>query len=139
MNQKFRKAILFFQLMAGAADTTTGALLITAPEWTLRLMNVSQIPAAAIFISYIGVFVFSVGLSYLWAFFFWARNPNNVAQWRAQWTVTALIRSFVAIFVLWNVSTLQLELSWLSVGVTDGVIALLQWVGLTRGWLSNEE
>src|SRR5487761_2610012 len=99
MKINLRRAILLFQLLAGLSDTSTGLMLIFAPEWTLRLMGVTQIPAPHVSIAYTGVFVFSVGFSYLWALSFWARNQKHLGEWKAQWSLTAFIRSFVAIFV----------------------------------------
>ena len=139
MKKNLRRVILLFQLLAGLSDASTGLLLIFAPEWTLRLMGVTQIPTPHVSISYTGVFVFSVGFSYLWAFAFWARNPAHLGEWKAQWILTAFIRSIVAIFVLWNVSSAQLEVSWLSVAFTDATFALIQWTCLSNGWLAYAE
>ena len=139
MKENLRRAILLFQLLAGLSDTSTGLLLIFAPAWTLRLMGVMQIPSPHVSIEYTGVFVFSVGFSYLWAFAFWACNPRHLGEWKAQWILTAFIRSFVAIFVFWNVITAQLELSWLSVAFTDATFALIQWTSLSKGWLAYDE
>lgn len=139
MKKYIRPAILLFQLLAGLSDASTGFLLIFAPVWTLRFMGVTQIPTPHVIIAYTGVFVFSVGFSYLWALIFWARNPARLGEWKAQWILTAFIRSFVAIFVFWNVLNAQLEPSWLSVALTDATFALIQCTTFSKGWLAYDK
>ncbi|MGC9225302.1 MAG: hypothetical protein ACP5E2_15420 [Terracidiphilus sp.] len=50
------------------------------------------------------------------------------------WLLTAFIRSSVAVFVILQVLTGDLAAGWLFVGVFDGTCALLQAIGLSKGW-----
>jgi hypothetical protein len=53
------------------------------------------------------------------------------------WLLTAFTRSGVAIFLLQQVLAGALESSWLTVAVSDGAFALIQAVGMRRGWLAH--
>lgn len=133
-----RKLLTLYQLLAGLCDASTGVLLLIAPAWTLRLMDIARPPEPLVFASYIGVFVFAVGLSYLWSLAFWPLSARTAQLWQAQWTVTALVRSLVAVFVSVQVMTGALEPRWISVAGTDAVFALIQWMGLGKQWLSMD-
>jgi hypothetical protein len=124
-----------YQYIAGICDGTTGLLLIAAPAWTLGLMGLTIIPQPIAFVRYIGVFVLSVGLTYLWAAVRWPLMPHAHIAWSAQWTITALVRSLVAIFVVWQVASGAIEPRWISVAFSDGAFALVQITGLAKGWL----
>jgi hypothetical protein len=128
---------MVYQFVAGLGDTSTGLLLIAAPAWTLGLMGLSVIPQPVAFVRYIGVFVLSVGLTYLWAAVRWPLMPHAHIAWSAQWTITALVRSLVALFVLWQVVSGAIELRWISVAFSDGAFALVQIIGLRKGWLER--
>lgn len=125
--------LIAYQWLAGLADTGTGLLLLFAPTPALRLMGVAIAPTPIVFASFIGVFVLGVGVSYLTLLF----APREAARWEAQWLVTALIRSLVAIFLCVEVATGRMEGAWLTVALTDGVLAATQWTGLKRGWLGH--
>ena len=130
----FRRWLPVYQWAAGACDATTGLLLMVAPAWTLSLMGVQHGPQPLAFASFIGAFVFSVGAAYLYA----ARLPRDVAHapdWQTVWMLTALTRTVVALFLAWQMILGHLELAWISVALTDGALALLQWTGLRKGWL----
>jgi hypothetical protein len=123
-----------YQCLAGLCDVTTGVLLVFAPSWTLTLMGVRHIPHPNDFASFIGAFVLSVGISYLYA----ARLPMNAAnapRWQTVWSLTALSRTSVAGFLAWKILTGHLESAWLTVAFTDGLLAVFQWIGLRAGWL----
>ena len=132
--ERFKYGLLTYQLLAGACDTATGILLIVAPAWTLAVMGVahSSFPHAAT--SFVGTFVCAVGLAYLYA----ARLPMNLAnapRWQTTWALTALIRSLVSVFLFWQIAIKQMEMAWLTVALTDGALAMVQWIGLGKGWL----
>jgi hypothetical protein len=57
---------LAYQTLIGLSDTLTGALLIVAPEFTLRLMGLHAPSDALAYLSFIGAFVLSVGLACLY-------------------------------------------------------------------------
>lgn len=127
-----------YQWLAGLCDTATGALLLVAPAWTLKLMGVHEAPQPIQFVSFIGAFVLSVGLAYLYA----ARLPlvsANAARWQTVWLVTALSRSLVAGFLSSQIVAGKMEVAWLAVAVTDGTLAIWQWTGLRRGWLDFKD
>ena len=132
-----RRLLILYQYIAGLCDTCTGALLIGAPERTLRLMGIHLIPQPVVFVRYIGVFVLSVGLTYLWAAARWPLTPDAHFGWTTQWKITALVRSLVALFVLWQVGSAALETRWITVALSDATFATIQWIGLRDGWLGN--
>jgi hypothetical protein len=134
-----RNWLLAYQYAAGLCDSATGLLLIAAPAWTLSLMGLTVIPQPIVFVRYIGIFVLSVGLTYVWAAVHWPFRMRARKEWSTQWKMTALIRSLVALFVVWQVAAGALELRWISVALSDGAFALIQWTGLVRGWLDHAE
>jgi hypothetical protein len=128
--------LLGYQLIAGASDTSTGALLIAAPVFTLRMMGVSVPYDATPFLSFIGAFVLAVGLSYLYGALL-VRRTGGMPRLEAVWLLTAIIRSSVAIFVLGAVLNHTLAPAWLSIAVFDGICVVIQARGLRRGWLTH--
>jgi len=124
-----------YQWSAGLCDLTTGILLVLAPAWTLALMGVKHAPQPVEFAAFIGVFVLSVGVAYLYA----ARLPMTSANapcWQTIWWLTAMSRTLVAAFLGWKFFSGRLETAWLTVALTDGVLAAFQWLGLRQGWLA---
>ena len=126
-----------YQVGAGLSDTLTGAMLLVAPLWTLRLMHLTILPTPA-FASFIGAFVLGVGLTYLRVAFRSARGLASAPEWASQWRGTALIRGCVAAFLFWQIGAAHMEPAWLSVAVSDAALALVQGIGLHRGWLEEE-
>jgi hypothetical protein len=134
-----RKHILWlslYQYAAGLCDTCTGLLLVFVPGWTLRLMRIGVAPQPIEFASFIGIFVLGVGLTYLW---FPITLQRPAAPIHSQWRITALVRTLVAIFLLSEVFSGKMEFGWIVVALSDGTLALIQWFGLLRGWLSVVE
>jgi len=137
MNAPPRRWLILYQYIAGLCDTGTGLLLIVAPAWTLRLMGLTIIPQPVVFVRYIGVFVLSVGLTYLWAVARWPLTSHAHIGWSAQWKITALVRTLVAVFVVGQIASSALESRWISVALSDGAFAMIQWIGLRKGWLER--
>jgi hypothetical protein len=137
MNTPPRGWLILYQYLAGLCDIGTGLLLIVAPAWTLRLMGLSIVPQPVVFVGYIGVFVLSVGLTYLWAAAFWPLTSHAHIGWSTQWKITALVRTLVAVFVVVQIASSALEIRWISVAVSDGAFAIIQWIGLRKGWLER--
>lgn len=137
MTSPNRHWLLLYQYVAGLCDSVTGLLLITAPVSTLHLMGLTIIPQPVAFVRYIGVFVLSVGLSYLWAAVRWPLTSPARIGWSTQWKITAMIRTLVALFVVWQVATAGIEARWIAVAFSDGAFAVIQWVGLQQGWISR--
>jgi hypothetical protein len=127
--------VLFaYQTVAGLSDTVTGAMLCVAPQVALRLMGL-HIPADATpYVSYIGAFVFSVGLSYLYgALLIAIEAPAERVE--MVWLTTAFTRSAVAVYVLKGVLAGDLELGWITVAAFDAACVVIQAVGLRKKWL----
>ena len=97
-----RPVLLAYQALIGLSDTLTGALLIIAPEFTLRLMGL-HVPSDALpYVSFIGAFVLSVGLACLYGAIVMARRGSPCTL-EAVWLLTAITRASVAIFVVTQV------------------------------------
>jgi len=137
MNRRMRALLSLYQLAAGLCDTATGLLLLVLPVFTLRLLGLTVIPQPLAFIRYIGVFVMTVGLTYLLTVARWPLNEHSALVWRAQWTMTALIRTGVAGFVVLQLAVQAVEFGWISVAVTDGLFAAVQITGLKKGWIER--
>lgn len=130
-----RQRILFtYQILTGLSDTSTGLLLVFAPEFTLRLMELRAASAALPFLSYTGVFVLSVGIACFYGALL-ARRPFASEKLEVVWLLTGITRALVALFVLVSIFNKALETGWITVAITDGVLAFLQLYGLTKGWL----
>jgi hypothetical protein len=132
-----RRWLILYQYLAGLCDAGTGLLLIAAPVRTLELMGLAIIPQPVAFVRYIGVFVLSVGLTYLWAAVRWPFTSHSHIGWLIQWKITALIRTLVAVFILWQIATHGIESRWITVAFFDGAFAMIQWIGLDKGWLER--
>ena len=131
-----RTLLLAYQLLTGLSDTITGILLCAAPAFTLRMMGVHAPPDALPYIGYIGAFVLSVGLACLYG----ARIvhlPSHVDRLESVWFLTALSRAAVAFYLLPEISIGTFQPVWLTVALFDGTCALIQAIGLRRGWLRN--
>lgn len=131
-----RPMLLAYQLLAGATDTTTGSLLLIAPAFTLRLMQLHAPEAAMVYLSFVGAFVFAVGLAYLYGAYLVACKGFRRSL-EMVWLLTAFTRTSVAAFVISQVLASTLEVGWLMVALTDGALVLIQAIGLRKGWLAN--
>jgi hypothetical protein len=131
-----RTVLLAYQLLIGLSDTLTGALLIVAPELTLGLMRLHAPSDALIYVSFIGAFVFSVGLACLYGAYLACKGGCRT-KLEVVWLLTALARASIAVFVFGQVLAGTLEAGWLTVAVTDGACVLIQAIGLQRGWLAR--
>ena len=134
-----RNLLLAYQLLTGLSDTGTGLLLIFAPALTLRLMELHVAPAALPYLSYMGVFVLSVGIACFYGALLVNRpaNAQQTPKLEVVWLLTAITRVLVAIFVVVKIISGGLESGWITVALTDGAFAALQFLGLTRGWLND--
>ena len=131
--------VLFgYQCAAGLSDTVTGALLCAVPQFTLHHMGLHIAADAMPYISYIGAFVFSVGICYLYGALLIAVEAP-AARMEMVWLLTAFTRSAVAIYVLKGVLVGDLESGWITVAAFDAVCALIQAVGLRRKWLADAQ
>jgi hypothetical protein len=131
-----RLSILGYQLLTGISDSSTGALLMIAPAFALRLMHLSTPPDALIYISFIGAFVLSVGLACLYGALIAHRNGSRT-KLEIVWLLTAFTRAGVAIFVIEQVLVNALEAGWAMIAIFDGVCVFIQAIGLRKGWLAS--
>ena len=127
--------ILFgYQSIAGLSDTATGAMLWIAPQLTLRLMGLQAPADANPYLSWIGAFVFSVGVAYLYgAMLIAVEAPAERTE--IVWLLTAFTRSAVAIYVLKSILAGQLPFGWITVAVFDAACVVIQAIGLRNRWL----
>jgi hypothetical protein len=114
-------------LGAGLMDAATGAGLVLLPALTLRLMGVPSPGAEALgFVRFVGVFVGSVGLSYLVA---WRRDERAL---RAVFDFTRIFRVGAGVFTGFMVLGAGWPPAWLAVTVADLGLAVAQSVLLSR-------
>jgi hypothetical protein len=131
-----RRILIGYQLAISLSDTTTGALLMIAPSFTLGLMRL-HVPADALpYLSFIGSFVFAVGLSCLYGARLMLRRANP-SKLQIVWLLTAIIRASVATFVIAQILSQTLEPGWITVAFTDGACVLFQAIGLRQGWIAH--
>ncbi|MGD0630986.1 MAG: hypothetical protein ABR987_16785 [Terracidiphilus sp.] len=131
-----RPILLAYQALIGVSDSLTGALLIVDPEFTLRLMGLHASPDALPYLSFIGAFVFSVGLACLYGTLVMVlRGSQRTLE--TVWLLTAFTRASVAILVIAQIMAHSLESGWITVAVSDGACVLIQAIGLRRRWLAN--
>jgi hypothetical protein len=120
-----------YQMLIGLADTSTGLLLIFDPALTLRLMRLQASADSLPFLSFIGAFVTSVGITCLYGARL-ALQPASVPKLEAVWLLTAITRGLVS-----KILAGSMETGWITVAITDGAITLVQAAGLAKGWLND--
>ena len=123
-------------ILAGACDGLTGILLVLAPVLTLRLMQIPAIPAEPVYLRFVGVFVMSVGCTYLIPFIM-QRDKLDLRLVHVL-GFTAFIRICVALFIAVSVAVHALVPGWLAVLCTDAVFAGVQVSMLKSGVFSSE-
>jgi hypothetical protein len=118
-----------WSVVVGAMDALTGILLIIAPAAVLGLLQIEPpSPDALVFLSWIGVFVMAVGLSYGLAL------GKHRGRGEAVWLFTSLVRMLVAVFLTVMIVRGSLASAWAMVALSDGVVAAVQMVVLRKGW-----
>lgn len=126
MNKK--KFITVWSVSVGVMDAVTGLLLILVPSQVLRLLGIAPPSAEAlVYLSWVGVFVAGIGLSY-------AMVLGDRRRGRTVWMFTALMRALVAVFVIWRIADGSLVPLWVVVALTDAVVAVVQTAVLRSGW-----
>lgn len=122
------KLLQFGSVAVGAMDALTGLLLIVVPGLVLRLLGIDPVAEESlVFLRWIGVFVMSVGLSY-------GLCLRGRAAAETVWAFTGTARFLVCVFLLGQVVTHHLEPAWLLVAVSDGAVAIVQFIGLRAAW-----
>lgn len=126
--------LLAYQWVTGAVDVSAGVLLYLAPALTLRMAGLHTPLDAAPYVSYIGAFVLSVGLSCLYGA--WLLQQGAAPErLETVWLLTAFARSAVAIYVFKGILAGQLEAPWIGVAMFDAACVVVQGIGLKRRWL----
>jgi len=131
-----RLSLITYQTLIGLSDTLTGGMLIVAPELTLRLMGLHVAADSLVYLSFIGAFVFSVGLACLYGAVLMVQR-GSPCKMEAVWLLTAITRASVAVFVVTQILAHTLEAGWLTVALTDGACVAIQVIGLRKCWLGN--
>ena len=141
MNDFFKRhlALLVGCLLAGLMDAVSGLLLMLSPGFTLNLMRVPAVVSEAeVFIRFIGAFVFSVGCLYLFAFRS-VSGDRSLSYVRFVFGVTAWVRAVICLFTTLAIVQGALPVEWISVPLTDGVVACVQvWV-IWSGWIPDKD
>ena len=114
-----------FCLAAGAGDSATGALLLLSPSVALGFLGIVDVGSHAVYLRFIGVFVCGVGLAYFapWLLPCWRGDQGRLM---AMIELTAFFRLAVALFVAVACAVGALASPWLTVGVFDAGVALVQ-------------
>jgi len=117
-----------WSISVGSMDALTGVLLTFAPGSVLQLLRI-PLPSqdALIFLSWIGIFVMAVGLSYALAL-----GKNAWAE--ASWIFTSLVRSLVAVFLTVRILDGSLVPTWAIIVLADACVAIVQIAILQAGW-----
>jgi len=131
-----RNLLLAYQFLTGASDAFTGALLMIAPGSALDLMKLGAPQGDLVYLSYIGSFVFAVGLCCLYGFLLVLRGDTK-QQLATVWMLTAILRACVAVFVLERLLVRSLPPAWITVAAFDGCCVLIQSFGLRKGWVAH--
>jgi hypothetical protein len=131
-----RPILLTYQMLIGFSDTATGALLMVAPEFTLRLMQIQAPSDGLTYVSFIGAFVLSVGLACLYGALLMAKRGSRRSL-ETVWLLTAFTRASVTTFVASQIMTHALALGWSTVALSDGACVVFQAIGFRKHWLAN--
>lgn len=122
------KFLKFWSIAVGLMDAVTGLLLVVAPELVLRMLRIpSPSPDALVFLSWIGVFVAGVGLSYAMAL-------GKRARGETVWAFTAMMRILVALFLMVKILEGSLLAVWGVVAVSDALVGVFQIVLIRANW-----
>jgi len=139
MTPQLRRTLaIAFTAFAGGLDTIAGLGFVFLPEATLAAMGADpEMEADAFFLSFVGVFVVSVGLGYLWALQRWLKR-GDTAFLRAVWRLTILFRLASGTYCAVSLLNGDLDAGWLGVPLADFVFASLQIWLLRAGWPEPE-
>lgn len=118
----------FWSIAVGSMDALTGLLLVVSPLLVLRMLHIDPpSPDALVFLSWIGVFVMSVGLSYGLAL-------GKRGRGESVWVFTSLVRILVALFLTVRILEGSMPKVWALVAFSDGAVAVVQIAILRAGW-----
>lgn len=122
------KFLKFWSIAVGSMDALTGLLLVVCPVAVLRLLGIAAPSSDALsYLSWMGVFVGTVGLSYTMAL-------GERARGETVWMFTAMVRILVALFLTVKIISGSMPAAWAMVGVSDGFVGIVQIMILRAGW-----
>jgi hypothetical protein len=122
------KFLKYWSIAVGSMDALTGFLLILSPGGVLQLLKIDvPSPDAMIYLSWIGIFVMAVGLSYGLAL-------GKRGWGEAVWMFTSLVRILVAVFLTVRILDETMPKAWLLVAISDAMVALTQMAVLRANW-----
>lgn len=123
-----------WSLAVGAMDACTGLLLIFIPAQVMAMLHIEGVaPEAMVFLSWVGVFVLAVGLSYGFAL------VGRRGWGEVTWLITATVRTLVALFISSRILSGALEATWATVALCDALVAAVQFVILRKAWWREVE
>jgi hypothetical protein len=130
-----RSMVFAYQLLTGISDASTGTLLVVAPDLTLHMLGLRVGSGALVYLSFVGAFVFSVGLACLYGARL-AYRDGNKTRLEMVWLLTAFTRASVAVFLVFQIVAGRLAFEWISVAAFDAACVAIQAVGLHEDWLA---
>lgn len=125
---KRTKFLRIWSVTVGSMDALTGLALILAPALVLEVLGIVAPSAdALLFLSWIGVFVAAVGLSYSMAL-------GRRSRAETVWGFTGMVRILVAVFLSAKILGGDMPAHWGIVAGCDGLVGVFQIVILRLGW-----
>jgi hypothetical protein len=122
------KLLRFWSVAVGSMDAVTGLVLVIAPGWVLGMLGITRPSVdALVFLSWIGIFVMAVGLSYGLAL-------GKRGWGEAAWMFTSLVRILVAVFLTVRILDDTMVKPWALVALADATVAIVQIAILRAGW-----
>lgn len=123
-------------LVLGLGDLATGVLLVIGPGLVERLLSIPSGEASnAVWLRWIGVFVASIGLAYLWPLRGEGARRRLRLRFALEWTAGA--RLAVAASVAVSVISGDLDQQWCLVGAYDALAAIAQ-LALLGAWRPDD-
>jgi hypothetical protein len=123
-----KRLALLLSLAVGAMDAVTGLLLIFTPSLVMKLLGIPALPPESqVPMEWIGVFVFSIGVSY-------SLTMRGRSAAETVWIFTTIVRSSVAVFLAVRIAGGALPVAWAVVAAADATVAVVQMIGLKAGW-----
>lgn len=118
----------YWSLAVGAMDVLIGLLLVFFPVLVLRFLKI-EAPSAEglVFLSWVGVFVMSVGLSYVLAM---GRRGHG----EAVWIFSSVASMLTAVFLTARILGESMAGGWTLVAAACALVALVQITLLRAGW-----
>ncbi|MBC8126933.1 MAG: hypothetical protein H8M99_07300 [Gloeobacteraceae cyanobacterium ES-bin-144] len=117
-----------WSIIIGVMEVLTGLIFILAPGSVLRLLKV-EFPSqeALVFLSWIGVFIMAVGLSYGLAL-------RHRARGETVWAFTSLVSIMIVVFLTWHILDETMRREWAVLVMIHATVALVQVSILRAKW-----